>query len=107
VGSNRKLAAILFEPSLLERVHGAVERSPRGNLLLLSPAVAEDVRAQLQALLAQAAEPVVAIASVETRRYLKTLVEPVAPQLAVLSYQEVDDDVQLQPVGWISNPQAA
>jgi type III secretion protein V len=106
VGSNRKLAAILFEPSLLERVHGAVERSPRGNLLLLSPAVAEDVRAQLHALLAAAAEPVVAIASVETRRYLKTLVEPVAPQLVVLSYQEVDDDVQLQPIGWISNPQA-
>ncbi|NRF69427.1 FHIPEP family type III secretion protein [Aquincola sp. S2] len=107
VGSGRKLAAILFEPSLLERVHGAVERSPRGNLLLLSPAVADDVRSQLQALLAQAAGPVVAITSVETRRYLKTLVEPVAPQLAVLSYQEVDDDVQLQPVGWISNPQAA
>jgi type III secretion protein V len=107
VGSNRKLSAILFEPSLLERVHGAVERSPRGNLLLLSPAVAEDVRTQLQGLLAQAAGPVVAIASAETRRYLKTLVEPIAPQLPVLSYQEVDDDVQLQPVGWISNPQAA
>jgi type III secretion protein V len=107
VGPNRKLAAILFEPSLLERVQGSVERSPRGNLLLLSPTVAEDVRAQLQALLAKAADPVVAIASAETRRYLKTLIEPVAPQLAVLSYQEVDDDVQLQPVGWISNPQAA
>jgi type III secretion protein V len=107
VGASRKLPAILFEPSLLERVHGAVERSPRGNLLLLSPAVAEDVRAQLQALLDRATAPVVAIASVETRRYLKTLVEPVAPELPVLSYQEVDDDVQLQPVGWISNPQAA
>ena len=107
VGPNRKLAAILFEPSLLERVQGSVERSPRGNLLLLSPTVAEDVRTQLQALLAKAAGPVVAIASAETRRYLKTLIEPVAPQLAVLSYQEVDDDVQLQPVGWISNPQAA
>jgi type III secretion protein V len=35
------------------------------------------------------------------------LLEPVAPQLVVLSYQEVDDDVALQPVGWIANPKAA
>jgi type III secretion protein V len=49
---------------------------------------------------------VVAIASSDVRRYVKTLIEPVAPQLAVLSYQEVDEDVALQPVGWVTNPQA-
>jgi type III secretion protein V len=49
----------------------------------------------------------VAVTSAEVRRYVKTLIEPVAPQVAVLSYQEVDDDVALQPVGWITNPKAA
>jgi len=106
VGANRQLEAILFESSLLERVENAIERSPRGNLLLLSPAVAQDVREQIRRILDSAAGHVVAIASSDVRRYVKTLIEPVAPHLAVLSYQEVDEDVSLQPVGWVTNPQA-
>jgi type III secretion protein V len=106
VGANRQLEAILFESSLLERVQNAIERSPRGNLLLLSPAVTQDIREQVRRILATAATRVVAIASSDVRRYIKTLIEPVAPRLPVLSYQEVDEDVALQPVGWVTNPQA-
>lgn len=106
VGTNRQLEAILFESSLLERVQNAVERSPRGNLLLLSPAVTQDIREQVRRILGSTANRVVAIASSDVRRYVKTLIEPVAPTLPVLSYQEVDEDVALQPVGWVTNPQA-
>jgi type III secretion protein V len=106
VGANRQLEAILFESSLLERVQNAVERSPRGNLLLLSPAVTQDIREQVRRILGSTANRVVAIASSDVRRYVKTLIEPVAPTLPVLSYQEVDEDVALQPVGWVTNPQA-
>jgi type III secretion protein V len=107
VGASRQLDAILFESSLLSRVHESVERSPRGNLLLLSPAVTQDIREQVRRILASCSGPVVAIASSDARRYVKNLVEPVAPALAVLSYQEIDDDVALQPVGWVTNPSAA
>ena len=107
VGANRQLEAILFESNLLSRLQDSVERSPRGNLLLLSPAVTQDIREQVRRILASCAGPVVAIASSDTRRYVKNLVEPVAPALAVLSYQEIDDDVALQPVGWVTNPSAA
>jgi type III secretion protein V len=106
VGANRQLEAILFESSLLERVQNAIEKSPRGNLLLLSPAAAQDVREQVRRILATSAGRVVAIASSDVRRYVKTLIEPVAPVLPVLSYQELDEDVHLQPVGWVTNPQA-
>lgn len=106
VGASRQLEAILFESSLLERVQNAVERSPRGNLLLLSPAVTQDIREQVRRILGSTANRVVAIASSDVRRYVKTLIEPVAPTLPVLSYQEVDEDVALQPVGWVTNPQA-
>jgi len=105
VGARRELHAILFESSLIDRVQAAIERSPRGNLLLLDPAVAQDVREQVRRILGGAQQRVVAIVSSDTRRYIKTLLEPVAPQLAVLSYQEVDEDVALQPVGWVNNPQ--
>ncbi len=30
--------------------------------------------------------------------------QPVLPDLAVLSYQEVEEDVQLHTVGWVKNP---
>jgi type III secretion protein V len=51
-----------------------------------------------------AGRAVVAIVSSDVRRYVKNLVEPVAPRLPVLSYQELDEDVALQPVGWVTNP---
>jgi type III secretion protein V len=107
VGAQRQMPAILFDSGLLERVQAAVEQSARGNLLLLSPAVAQDIRDQVHRIAGTAAPGVVAITSSEVRRYIKTLIEPVAPALPVLSYQEIDEDVQLQPVGWITNPQAA
>ena len=106
-GAERKIAAILFEPGLLSRITQAVEHSARGNLLLLSPAVAQDVREQVRRFLGPAGGRIVAVASAETRRYVKTLLEPVAPQLVVLSYQEIDEDVALQPVGWVTNPASA
>ena len=106
VGANRQLEAILFESSLIDRVQNAIERSPRGNLLLLSPAVTQDIREQVRRILGSTAGRAVTIVSSDVRRYVKTLLEPVAPQLPVLSYQEVDEDVALQPVGWVTNPQA-
>ena len=107
VGADRKLEAILFESTLQERVQNAVERSARGNLLLLSPAASQDIREQVRRILANAQARAVAVTSSDVRRYVKTLIEPVAPELSVLSYQEVDDDVALQPVGWVTNPKAA
>lgn len=106
VGASRQLETIMFESALLERVQNAIEKSPRGNLLLLSPAAAQDVREQVRRILGASAGRVVAIASSDVRRYVKTLIEPVAPALPVLSYQELDEDVHLQPVGWVTNPQA-
>jgi type III secretion protein V len=106
-GPSRRIEAILFESSLLDRVLAAIERSARGNLLLLSPAVAQDVRDQVHGILGETAGTAVAIVSSDARRYVKTLLEPIAPELAVLSYQELDADVALHPVGWVTNPQAA
>jgi type III secretion protein V len=106
-GPRRELPAILFESSLMERVRGAIERTPRGNLLLLNPAVSQDVREQVRRLVGANPGRVVVMAASDVRRYIKTLIEPVAPTVPVLSYQEVDEDVALQPLGWVTNPQEA
>ncbi len=105
VGPARSIDAVLFEPALEARVQGAIERAARGNLLLLSHDVTRDIREQLRVLLEKAgAARVVVVVGTDVRRYIKRLIEPVAPRIAVLSYQEVDEDVTLVPVGWIQNP---
>jgi type III secretion protein V len=76
-------------------------------MLLLSPAVKQEIREQVRNLAGGTNRQVVAITSADVRRYVKSLIEPVAPQLPVLSYQELDEDVSLQPVGWVTNPEAA
>jgi type III secretion protein V len=105
VGPDRRLAAVLFDAALMDRIVAAVERSPRGNLLLLSPAVKQDVLEQLRRVIADAPPGSVLVVSTDVRRYVRMLVEQVAAHVPVLSYQEIDDDVNLQPVGWITNPQ--
>lgn len=107
VGPTRSIDAVLFEPALEGRVQGAIERAARGNLLLLSHDVTRDIREQLRVLLEKTAQTrLVVVVSTDVRRYVKRLIEPVAPRLAVLSYQEIDEDVTLVPVGWIQNPAA-
>ena len=107
VGPDRRLNAVLFDAALLDRVVSAIERSPRGNLLLLSSAVKQDVLDQLKRVLEDAPPGTALVVSTDVRRYVRMLIDPVAPRVPVLSYQEVDDDVTLQPVGWVTNPQAA
>jgi type III secretion protein V len=108
VAPDRRLDAIPFETALLNRIEQSIERSPRGNLLLLSPAATQEIREQLRGVLAATGgrSRAAVVVSSDVRRYVKTLIEPAAPEVPVLSYQELDDDVALQPIGWITNPAA-
>ncbi|MGM9484824.1 type III secretion system export apparatus subunit SctV [Roseateles sp. NT4] len=102
---HRRVDAVLFESAFLDRVLSSIERSARGNLLLLDPVVAKDAREQVKRLLDASPSGTVVVASVDTRRYIKTLLEPISPSLTVLSYQELEPDVAINPVGWVANPQ--
>ena len=44
------------------------------------------------------------VVSTDVRRYVRTLLDPVLPRVPVLSFQELDEDVTLLPVGWVDNP---
>jgi len=106
-GADRRLPAVLMEPALLDRIVAAIERSPRGNLLLLPPVVKEALLEQIGAALVDAPQRTAVVVSVDARRYVRGLVEPRWPALPVLSYQELDEDVQLQPVAWIADASVA
>jgi type III secretion protein V len=32
------------------------------------------------------------------------MIEPVLPDVPVLSYQEIEEDVRLHTIGWVKNP---
>ncbi|MFT9639993.1 FHIPEP family type III secretion protein, partial [Alcaligenes phenolicus] len=116
-GTTRQLRVVLFEQNLQERIERAVMRTKQGNFLALSSAVKQDIGEQVRAIVqaAQAAGPgghgtaqgvarLAVMVALGARRYVKTILQPVLPDLAVLSYQEVEEDVQLHTVGWVKNP---
>jgi type III secretion protein V len=47
------------------------------------------------------------VVSLNARRYVRTTLAAVLPDLPVLSYQELEEDVELNTIGWVSNPAIA
>ncbi|WP_116136848.1 FHIPEP family type III secretion protein [Trinickia diaoshuihuensis] len=122
VGNARKLDVILFEPVLQERFEQAVLRTKQGNVLGLAREVKDDVCQQVRKLFdahhqstASAGMPrkratsvrTAVVVSLNVRRYVRTTLAAVLPDLPVLSYQELEEDVELRTIGWVSNPAIA
>jgi type III secretion protein V len=103
----REIHAVLFDTQLIDRIEASIERTPLGNRLLLDPAVKQAIFDQLRGLVDGAPASTVVVVSSAVRRYVRNLVAPALPKLPVLSYQEVDDDITLQPVGWVTGTEAA
>ncbi|ASL49010.1 Secretion system apparatus protein SsaV (plasmid) [Burkholderia sp. AD24] len=105
-GASRQLRVVLFEQDLQERVENAVMRTKQGNFLALPSDVKQDICEQVRGI-AEAADNGARLAvmvALGARRYVKTILAPVLPDLPVLSYQEIEEDVQLHTVGWVKNP---
>ncbi|WP_245982766.1 type III secretion system export apparatus subunit SctV [Trinickia fusca] len=122
VGGTRKLDVILFDPVLQERFEQAVLRTRQGNVLGLARDVKDNVTEQVRKIFdnhrqargetgfgmartrATAVRTAVVV-SLNVRRYVQTTLASVLPDLPVLSYQELEEDVELNTIGWVSNPQ--
>jgi len=103
----REIHAVLFDTQLIDRIEASIERTALGNRLLLDPAIKQAIFDQLRGLVDGAPASTVVVVSSAVRRYVRNLVAPALPKLPVLSYQEVDDDITLQPVGWVTGTEAA
>ncbi|WP_374192435.1 FHIPEP family type III secretion protein [Trinickia acidisoli] len=121
VGNARKLDVILFEPVLQERFEQAVMRTKQGNVLGLAREVKDDVCQQVRKIFdghqstAAGGMPrkratsvrTAVVVSLNVRRYVRTTLAAVLPDLPVLSYQELEEDVELRTIGWVSSPAIA
>ncbi|HSW03476.1 type III secretion system export apparatus subunit SctV [Aquabacterium sp.] len=95
------LPAYLLAPKVEETVRGAVRQTSAGSYLALDPAVGkrlvDNLKKSVGDLATRAQRPVL-LTSMDIRRYLRKLIEQDLYDLPVLSYQELTQDVNIQPL---------
>jgi type III secretion protein V len=114
-GADRRIEALVIDGGAEEIVRRALAETPAGVMLALPPQKVAELRASLNAELERigtskdgAARNPVLITSVDIRRHIRQVLEPVRPGLQVISWQELQADVQIQPLGSVHfHPEAS
>lgn len=98
------LPAYMFAPAVEDTVHNAVRQTSAGSYLALDASVSrklvENVKKAVGDLSAVAQKPVL-LTSMDIRRYVRKLIELEVYDLPVLSYQELTQEINIQPLGRI------
>ena len=95
------LPAYLLAPSIEDTVRGAVRQTSAGSYLSLDPAVSkrlvENIKKTVGDIGGNAQRPVL-LTSMDIRRYLRKMIEQDLYDLPVLSYQELTQEINIQPL---------
>ncbi len=104
-GARDTLFVYLLDPEIEDVIRGAIRRTSTGAFLSLDPTISHDIldaiRREVANLPATAQQPVI-VTDMELRRFVRKMVELEFPTLAVLSYQELTPELNVQPVGRIT-----
>ena len=106
-GLGRQLPAVLLEPALEDLLLDAVVHQPAGSYLAVEPQqqrVLVGAIARTMTPAFAAGERPVLLTRSEIRRYLRKLVEPDLPEVAVLSFEELPSHLMVQPLGRVVLP---
>ncbi len=103
--SNEPTSVVTLDPKVEQEIMSSVKQTEQGSYLALDPAytqsLMESVRAEIQKLEELGRTPIL-ITSPIVRMYVKKLTEEQFKHLHVLSYNEIDSDVELQSVGMVT-----
>lgn len=98
------LVVYLFEPEVEEAVRKAIRQTSGGSYLALDPNIArqivQNVKKEVGNIQSLPDKPVLLV-SLDIRRYVRKLIEQEMYDLFVLSYQELTEDITIQPLGRI------
>jgi type III secretion protein V len=98
-----------LDPEFEEMFRNSIRQSASGSYLAMDPSMSRQVmdaaRSQLGDLPPGAQRPVIVTDS-EIRRFVKRLLDFGIPDVAVLSYDQLTPQINLQPLGMISPPEA-
>jgi flagellar biosynthesis protein FlhA len=100
-----KMYVITLDPKLEDVIKGAIERTDRGSFLALTPPmvskIAERVGKEVEKLVTAGHTPVV-LCSPQVRAQMKKIADTIQPGIAVLSYNEIIRDIQVEALGMVA-----
>ena len=102
---NNVLSGILLDGEIEETIRNAIRQTSAGSYLSLSPDISKRIvqRIREKALpVLSNGSPCSLITAMDVRRYLRRMIETELPELPVLSYQELANDITLQPVARVT-----
>ncbi len=103
-GADGSVVVYVVDREVEETVSGAIRQTDEGNFLALPPDVTQKlmaaVREQVANDLESGREPII-LTDQRVRRYVRKLVSLEIPNAVVLSYQELDPALRIQPIGRI------
>jgi type III secretion protein V len=101
---NNVLSVYLLDPSLEDLVRKAIRQTSAGSYLALDPPTAKKLVKAIQVEvgdLRQSRSRPVLLTSMDTRRYIRKLIEMELYELPVLSHQELTEEITIRPLGRI------
>lgn len=100
LSQHKHIGVLTLDPLVEEAVRDSIRPAKSGQVLALEPALASDILASLDKVLAdrEGARPAI-VTSSELRRHVRRLVESDHPEIAVITYQELDPEIRVEPVG--------
>lgn len=108
-GPANSLAVYLLDPAIEDMIRNAIRRTDKGNYLALEPDITQELVEAVGKEIAShpfppGAKPPVILTTAEIRRYFRKVIELEFPQLAVLSYQELAENLRIQPIARVTLP---
>jgi flagellar biosynthesis protein FlhA len=95
---------VTLDPELEKLLMESIQQSEHGSYLSLEPRVTQvilnNLSTEIQKLVSIGEQPIVLTAPI-VRFYFKNLTEQMIPDLIVLSYNEIDSDVEVQSIGTV------
>lgn len=99
---NKHLRVVLMDAAAERLIRQNIKPTPTGNYLTLATEHADMLRAQFKSILDQQSRPAALVTSMDIRRYTRKLFETNWPDIPVLSYQELEGHVNLEPIGQVT-----
>jgi type III secretion protein V len=106
-GHSNTLAVYLLDPEIEDLVRNAIRATEKGNYLALEPETTQEIVEAVGKEIAShpfppGARPPVILTTAEIRRYFRKIIEMEFPQLSVLSYQELSENLRIQPIARVA-----
>jgi flagellar biosynthesis protein FlhA len=104
VDEKDRLWCVTLDPALEELINGHLERSDRGTTNTMPPVTAQKITQQIvtrSGEMTQAGRSAVLLCGPQIRASVRKMIEPGAPQLAVLGYNEIVPEVAVEAVALV------